>query len=174
MANRTRRSKLFCEFIYCGCGCGFTRSKYDSHYREMKYLLGHHCGLPRQLRENPIILCGCGCGKTLHKYDRYYGERRFINYHQNRGENNPVYIDGKRGDQYVRMVVDSKRIKAHRHIYEKHYRCCLLPWVVIHHINDNPADNRIENLQPMTKGQHQRHHHLNKPLRRRLVLNECR
>ena len=29
------------QFIYCGCGCGKTRPKYDSQGREGKYIRGH-------------------------------------------------------------------------------------------------------------------------------------
>jgi hypothetical protein len=29
------------EFIYCYCGCGFTRSKYDNQGREYRFIKGH-------------------------------------------------------------------------------------------------------------------------------------
>lgn len=62
------------------------------------------------------------------------------------------YIDG---NGYVKIwkpdhiFVDSKGyVKEHRLVYEEHFKCCLLPWAVIHHINKNKQDNRIENLMP--------------------------
>lgn len=42
----------------------------------------------------------------------------------------------------------------HRLIYEKYFKCILLSYVHIHHINGNGLDNRIENLQPIYNYQH--------------------
>jgi hypothetical protein len=46
----------------------------------------------------------------------------------------------------------------HRLIYEEYHKCCILPWIHIHHINENITDNRINNLELMTHLQHDRHH----------------
>lgn len=37
-----RRDTNSVEFIYCGCGCGKTRSKYNKNGRESKYINGHN------------------------------------------------------------------------------------------------------------------------------------
>jgi hypothetical protein len=49
-----------------------------------------------------------------------------------------------------------KRIytKVHRRIYEEHYRCSLIPYVEIHHIDGNHKNNNIENLLPVTVEEH--------------------
>ena len=49
-------------------------------------------------------------------------------------------------------------ILKHRLIYEEYYKCCLLPWIHLHHINGDKKDNRIENLQPLTASQHMKIH----------------
>ncbi len=49
-------------------------------------------------------------------------------------------------------------VKEHRIVYETYYKCCLLPWILIHHKNKNRSDNRIENLEPMTAPKHTAHH----------------
>lgn len=49
-------------------------------------------------------------------------------------------------------------IRAHRLVFETRYKCCLLSWAHIHHINRNRHDNRIENLQGMTNKQHMKFH----------------
>lgn len=45
-------------------------------------------------------------------------------------------------------------VREHIHVYQEYYRCCMLDWGEIHHINEQRDDNRIENLQGMTSSQH--------------------
>jgi hypothetical protein len=51
-------------------------------------------------------------------------------------------------------------VYEHRLIYEQYYNCCLLPWIVIHHIDGNIQNNKIENLRPMLRGQHSLIHNI--------------
>jgi hypothetical protein len=67
----------------------------------------------------------------------------------------------KDGMGYIRIecpnhpfVMQRGYVYEHRKIYEDFYKCMLLRWVNIHHKNGIRTDNRIENLQPYTKGQH--------------------
>jgi hypothetical protein len=48
--------------------------------------------------------------------------------------------------------------KLHRDIYEKHFKIKLKSDDIIHHINEDKLDNRIENLQKMTRTEHNKLH----------------
>jgi hypothetical protein len=49
----------------------------------------------------------------------------------------------------------------YRQKYERFYKCCILPHIIVHHINGDHGDNRIENLQLMTQKKHLRLHRIN-------------
>ena len=45
-------------------------------------------------------------------------------------------------------------------VVEEYYRCCLLSWAVVHHINKNTQDNRIENLMVFfNQSEHTKYEH---------------
>lgn len=58
---------------------------------------------------------------------------------------------------------DSKGyIREHRLVMERHLGRILEPDEVVHHINHDKMDNRIENLELTTLAEHTRHHHVGK------------
>lgn len=62
---------------------------------------------------------------------------------------------------YKMIKVDGKNVPEHRHIIEQHLSRKLSDDEVVHHINGDKKDNRIENLQVMTKKEHLQFHHNN-------------
>jgi hypothetical protein len=45
-------------------------------------------------------------------------------------------------------------VAEHRLVWEEYNKAVLLPWGVVHHINHDKLDNRIENLEAMTFKKH--------------------
>ena len=58
--------------------------------------------------------------------------------------------------KYVVIKVDGKYIREHRHVMQLHLGRKLTKDEHIHHINGNPTDNRIENLQVLSNSDHQK------------------
>jgi hypothetical protein len=79
------------------------------------------------------------------------GVKRYIR------EPSRILQNGKRRewyDGYIRIYIDGKWIPEHRIIMEKYLTRKLLKSETIHHINGNKVDNRIENLQILSRSDH--------------------
>ena len=79
------------------------------------------------------------------------------------GENSPNWKGGTsptKNGHINRHVTGRGTVGEHRLVMEGHLGRALLPNEVVHHINRDPRDNRIENLQVLDHGEHARLHHL--------------
>lgn len=72
-----------------------------------------------------------------------------------RGEDHPFWKGGRWIAQgYVYIRVDGTPVLEHRHLMEMHLGRRLDDHEVVHHINHDKTDNRLENLQVMTRAEH--------------------
>lgn len=81
-----------------------------------------------------------------------------------------AYVDRPRGklscawrrltsDGYIVLrLPDGRRVSEHRWLMSQHLQRPLLPGEQVHHRNGNRSDNRIENLEVVELGNHQRLH----------------
>jgi hypothetical protein len=70
-----------------------------------------------------------------------------------------------RQDGYIQIRVDGRPKLEHRHLMELHLGRKLRPGEVVHHVNDDKTDNRLENLQLTTPSAHMKHHNPHGPRR---------
>ena len=74
---------------------------------------------------------------------------------QQMGEKNARWKGGKYTNKngYIELNINGKHFTEHRYIWEKHNGKIPKGWI-IHHLNGNRSDNRIENLATMPRKRH--------------------
>ncbi len=61
-------------------------------------------------------------------------------------------------EYYKTIQVDKKQVRLHRYLIEQHYGIKLNRNELVHHINGDMLDNRIENLEIITRSEHKKKH----------------
>lgn len=60
---------------------------------------------------------------------------------------------------YRFIYINGKQIQEHRHVIEQHLGRKLSVSELVHHLNHDKLDNRIENLLVVTRSEHKKIHH---------------
>ncbi len=155
---------------YCECGCGERTSLARQTSvrfgwvkgKPLRFVLGHN-GRAQALPEKPCQ--GCGDLFRPKSARRLFCSRRCAN--GRTGEEHPQWKGGvlEREGRVLRYVgVDHPMADAkgycyeHRLVMAAHLDRMLTSDEDVHHRNENPADNRIANLELMDHGGHSSHH----------------
>ena len=130
-----------------------------------------------------LISCACGCGESIHEINTLGKPARFKTHHNIKTFNYPTNWKGgivieSHGYRMIKVIGHPKATKLgdyvieHVLVMEEYFGRYLKDNEIVHHKNGIRTDNRIENLELMTRGKHTTHHNIirwNREVKRKSV-----
>ena len=129
------------DLIECACGCGTKMTSQDNWGRSHKFISGHNTRMRKNKNLKPI--------RHSEEHKKKMSERMA-------GVNNPQYKKERFIDErgYTLILCPNHPNKKHRNYIYEHRRVMeihlgrfLENEEIVHHLNGNKSDNRIENLK---------------------------
>jgi endogenous inhibitor of DNA gyrase (YacG/DUF329 family) len=142
----------------CGKNSGFSPlSNGQIKQSRARKFCSTSCALKFRHKDNISLSICPHCKKEFRKYPdgvaRIYCSMKC--YNGIRSKNLPSYEYPKKEKKNYKMKkINGKQIYYHRWVVEQHLGRKLTRSEVVHHINGDPHDNRIENLQIMSQSEH--------------------
>lgn len=156
--SRRKRVLLKCN----NCNSEFETTPGELKYRgEIKFCSNYCQGEFSRKKSRVDINCDY-CSTLFSKLKSKITNNNFCSAtcHQSYQKHNPVIKSGYWYENGYKVLYmgDGKGIKEHIHIMQKHIGRPLKPNEQVHHINEIKDDNRIENLQLVTRSEHMKIH----------------
>lgn len=151
--QRSRESAAYRSRSCLECGTRFVPRMAQIRNGDGRYC-SNRCGVAQviKLNRSPEVRAKTG---ELTRKAHAEGRFRYL-----RGEDNPNWKGGRwMADGYVWIRVDGKPVAEHRHVVEMSIGRPLRSDEIVHHINHIRTDNRLENLQIMSRAEHIKEHH---------------
>ena len=145
-------------FICKVCGNEFSVKSSDHRIRsgkEIKYC-SHKCA-GKGITKKQIVNCK-ECGKEIYTTRHKFCCHECATNYRKKHYEHKVYKEKGYFVRYISGYNKKGNAKIHRLVMEEHLGRKLKPNEVVHHINEDRTDNRLENLQLMTRGEHSRLH----------------
>ena len=175
----TEESKRVNVLIPCGCGqCDLMIWKFDEHngWKERTYAKGHALKGKKFSEEHKSKITESKMGHEVSEDAReklrkaFKGKpipKEYLHKWNRKGEKSNGWKGGRSMDSYGYWRIYSPNhpfrdsygyVFEHRLVMEKHIGRYLSRDELVHHINEIKTDNRIENLQLMTRIEHSKYH----------------
>lgn len=142
----------------CGNDSGFSPSSGQIKQSRARKFCSTTCALKFRHRDKIILSICPHCKKEFRKYPDGKAVRKYCSmncYNKIRGVNLPSYdYPIKEKKRYKMKKIKGTQMYLHRWVMEQYLGRKLTRKEVVHHINGDPHDNRIENLQLMTQSEH--------------------
>lgn len=151
--RRVERIKINCAI----CGKQFEVRRCDTRYKNGTVKYCSKACASEANKTGEIKKC-LHCGKEFYTTRNDFCSQKCAREYKKANYKHKEYMENGYVCLYVNGYNKKGNVKKHRYLMEQKLGRKLLQNEVVHHINGNKTDNRIENLAVMERGEHSKLH----------------